>query len=66
MSWEEPEYSRVKIKILKAERPTYWYADLVGKIIEVEKQTFEESCAYKSLDEKDSYFFEEDIEEVEE
>ena len=61
---ETPEYSRVKIKILKSGKSTYWYANLVGKIIEVEKQTFKSSIAYKSLEKEAAYFFLEDIEEI--
>jgi hypothetical protein len=66
MSVETPKYNRVKIKILKAEKPTYWYVNLIGKVINVEKQTFEDSIAYKSLEREAAYFFEDDIEEVEE
>ncbi|MHB8276386.1 MAG: hypothetical protein ACYDIA_01865 [Candidatus Humimicrobiaceae bacterium] len=62
--YEEPKYSRVKIKVLKAGKSTYWYAGLVGKIIEVEKQTFKDSVAYKSLEEEASYFFADDFKEV--
>ena len=65
MSYEEPEYSKVKIKILKADKPTYWYARrLIGKTIEVEKQTFKDSIVYKSLKEEGAYFDEADIEEI--
>ena len=62
--FEEPKYSHVKIRVLKSSKPTYWYADLVGKVIEVEKQTFKESITYKSLEKEAAYFFLEDVREL--
>jgi hypothetical protein len=62
----EPKYSKVKIKILKVSLPTYWYANLIGKIVEVEKQTFETFTDYKSMEEESAYFAADDIEEVQE
>ncbi len=64
MNAERPKYSLVKIKIWGA-KLSYWYAPLVGEIIEVEKQTFKDSVAYKSLEGEAAYFFLDDIEEVE-
>jgi hypothetical protein len=60
---EEPKYSKVKIHIHSA-KLSYWYAKLVGEDVVVEKQTFKDSVAYKSLEEKDAYFDEENILEV--
>lgn len=39
----EVKNSVVKIRIIKASKPTYWYADKVGKVVE----------AYKSVTQQD-------------
>lgn len=43
----EIKYSYVKVKIVKAEKPTFWYKHLVGQIVEVQKRETENHISYR-------------------
>lgn len=59
----EIKYSRVKIKILKCKVKTFWYYDLVGKIVPAIKAEFDDGhITYKDPN-KAAYFTNEDIKE---
>lgn len=36
----EVKYDYVKVRILSCDKPTYWYADKVGQVIEAQRRTF--------------------------
>lgn len=36
----EIEYSYVRVRILKCDTPTFWYADKVGQIVDAQKRTY--------------------------
>jgi len=56
----------VEIKILKASKPTYWYADKVGKTVKARKRFYDgkPSGYYEDFYDRNASYFQDDIKEV--
>jgi len=65
------KHSTVRVRIIKAALPTFWYADMVGQVINADKTitTFTDKpdvyVKYQPVGDRSSHLFNEDIEEVE-